>query len=51
VVGDDEMKRNKHSKEFKLQVVKEAIETGNKAEVARRYEIASNMLHSLGERI
>ncbi|CAM4496120.1 transposase-like protein [Paenibacillus endophyticus] len=39
------MTRNKHSKEFKRQVVKEAIETGNKALVARRYEIAANMLH------
>ena len=41
----DEMTRNKHSKEFKKQVVKEAIETGNKSAVARRYEIAVNMLH------
>ena len=39
------MKRNKHSKEFKLQVIKEAMETGNKAVVARRYELAANMLH------
>jgi transposase len=45
VTGDDEMKRNKHSKEFKLQIVKEAVETGNTAAVARRYEIAANMLH------
>ncbi|WP_200860784.1 hypothetical protein [Anoxybacillus flavithermus] len=28
------MKRRKHSKEFKLQVVKEALEVGNKALVA-----------------
>jgi len=39
------LKRNKHSKEFKLQVIKEAMETGNKAAVARRYELATNMLH------
>ena len=39
------LKRNKHSREFKLQVIKEALETGNKAAVARRYEIAANMLH------
>ncbi|WP_152380558.1 transposase [Paenibacillus brasilensis] len=39
------MTRNKHSREFKCQIVKEAIETGNKAAVARRYEIAVNMLH------
>jgi transposase len=44
VTGDDEMTRNKHSKEFKLQIIKEAMETGNKAAVARRYEIAANML-------
>ncbi|UNK20143.1 hypothetical protein MNQ98_09070 [Paenibacillus sp. N3/727] len=39
------MTRNKHSIDFKRQVVKEAIETGNKAAVAGRYEIAANMLH------
>lgn len=39
------MKRTKHPTEFKLQVVKEALETGNKSAVARRYEIAVNMLH------
>jgi transposase len=43
--GMPTMKRNKYSTEFKLQVVKEAMETGNKAAVARRYEIGSNMLH------
>lgn len=40
-----ELVRNKHSKEFKLQVVKEARESNNVAAVARRYEIASNMVH------
>lgn len=45
MTGDDETKRIRHSKDFKLQVVKEALETGNKAAVARRYEIAPNMLH------
>lgn len=45
MTGDDEMKRTKHSTNFKLQLVKEALETGNKAAVARRYEIATNMLH------
>ena len=39
------MKQTKHSTYFKLQLVKEALETGNKAAVARRYEIATNMLH------
>jgi transposase len=39
------MKRTKYSNEFKVQVVKEALETRNKAAVARRYELASNMLH------
>lgn len=37
--------RNKHSKEFKLKVIKEAKETGNVSAVARRYELAVNMLH------
>lgn len=39
------MKRTRHSNDFKLQIVKEALESGNKAAVARRYEIATNMLH------
>jgi len=38
------MKRRKHSKEFKLQVVKEASEVGNKALVARRYELSPNLV-------
>jgi transposase len=38
------MKRRKHSKEFKLQVVKEALEVGNKALVARRYEFSPNLV-------
>ncbi|MDE8565762.1 transposase [Anoxybacillus rupiensis] len=38
------MKRRKHSKEFKLQVVKEALEVGNKALVARRYDLSSNLV-------
>ncbi|MDQ0221459.1 transposase-like protein [Peribacillus cavernae] len=38
------MKRTKHSKDFKLQVVKEATETGNKSLVARRYELNPNMV-------
>ncbi|AQR76243.1 transposase IS3/IS911 family protein [Paenibacillus larvae subsp. larvae] len=39
------MRRTKYSNEFKVQVVKEALETRNKAAVARRYELTSNMLH------
>jgi transposase len=38
------MKRTKHSKEFKLQVIKEAQETGNNTLVARRYELNPNMV-------
>jgi transposase len=38
------MKRRKHSKEIKLQVVKEALEVGNKALVARRYELSPNLV-------
>jgi transposase-like protein len=38
------LKRTKHSKDFKLQVVKEAIETGNNTLVARRYELNPNMV-------
>lgn len=38
------MPRTKHSKKFKLQVIKEATETGNKALVARRYNLNPNMV-------
>lgn len=39
------MARSKHSKEFKLQVIKEATETGNATLVARRYELNANMVN------
>ncbi|MCM2534377.1 IS3 family transposase [Neobacillus pocheonensis] len=39
------MKRTQHPKEFKVQVCKEAIDTGNAAVVARRYELSSNMVN------
>ncbi|EGL81411.1 transposase IS3/IS911 family protein [Caldalkalibacillus thermarum TA2.A1] len=39
------MKRQRHSVEFKIQVVKEALEAGNKAAVARRYDIHPNLVH------
>jgi transposase-like protein len=38
------MKRTNHSKDFKLQVVKEATETGNNSLVARRYQLNPNMV-------
>jgi transposase len=40
------MKRRKHSKEVKLQVVKEALEVGNKALVARRYDLSPNLVQN-----
>lgn len=39
------VKRQKHSREFKVQVVKEALETGNKTAVARRYDLHPNLVH------
>lgn len=39
------MKRTKHPREFKIQVSKEAIETGNASLVARRYELSPNMVN------
>lgn len=39
------MQRRKHSEEFKRQVVQEAIETGNKALVARRHQLSPNLVH------
>jgi transposase len=38
------MQRKKYSPEFKQQVVKEAMETGNSAVVARRYDLNTNMV-------
>lgn len=38
------MKRTKHSKEFKIQVIKESMETGKTSIVARRYELNPNMV-------
>lgn len=38
------MQRRKHSVEFKQQVVQEAIDTGNRALVARRYELSPNLV-------
>ncbi|WP_077299966.1 transposase [Virgibacillus pantothenticus] len=38
------MKRTRHSKEFKIQVIKEAMETGKTSIVARRYELNPNMV-------
>lgn len=37
-------KRRRHSSEAKLQVVKEALETGNGALVARRHELSASMV-------
>jgi putative transposase len=44
MLGGFLVKRNKYPKEFKLQVVREAKEVGNKAAVARRYEIHANLV-------
>ncbi|MBO8170246.1 MAG: transposase [Thermoanaerobacteraceae bacterium] len=39
------MKRKRYSPEFKLKVVKETIETGNGAMVARKHELNPNMVN------
>ncbi|MED4400054.1 transposase [Metabacillus fastidiosus] len=39
------MQRRKHSEEFKKQLVQEAMETGNKALVARRHQLSPNLIH------
>lgn len=38
------MRHNTYTQEFKQQIIKEAIETGNCSIVARRYEINPNVL-------
>ncbi len=38
------MQRKKYTTEFKQQVIKEAMETGNSAVVARRYDLSTNMV-------
>jgi len=40
------MEKQQYTEEFKLQVLKECIETGNVAIVARRHEISSNTIHT-----
>jgi transposase len=37
------MQRKRYTEEFKQQVIKEAMETGNSAVAARRYELNTNM--------
>ncbi|MBM7586114.1 transposase-like protein [Bacillus pakistanensis] len=39
------MKRKRHNKEFKIQVSLEAIDEGNAASVARRYDLSSTMVN------
>ena len=38
------MKRKRHTQKFKDQVIKEALETGNSALVARRYELSGSLV-------
>ncbi len=38
------MQRRRYTEEFKQQVIKEAMETGNSAIVARRYDLNTNMV-------
>ncbi|NMB42335.1 MAG: transposase [Firmicutes bacterium] len=38
------MKRKRHTQEFKDQVIKEALETGNSALVARRHELSGSLV-------
>jgi transposase len=39
------MKRKRYSQDFRMQVVKEALETGNASLVARRYEIHNGVVN------
>lgn len=39
------MARQRYTKEFKQQVIKEAQSVGNVAQVAKRYELATNMVY------
>lgn len=38
------MRRKRYTQEFKDQVIKEALETGNSAIVARRYELSGSLV-------
>ncbi|MBZ4687109.1 MAG: transposase [Clostridia bacterium] len=38
------MQRKKYTKEFKEQVIKEAMETSNSSVVVRRYDLNTNMV-------
>lgn len=44
-IGGEIMKRTRYSKDFKIKVVKEAIESGNKSEIARRYVLSVGLVH------
>lgn len=39
------MNRKRYTQEFKLSVVKEALEVGNAAQVARRHDITANLVY------
>lgn len=39
------MKRSRYTKEFKIKVVREAIESGNKSQIARRYVLSVGLVH------
>ena len=41
------MRRKRYTQEFKDQVIKEAMETGNSAIVARRYELSGSLVARL----
>lgn len=42
---DKGLKRASYSTEFKVQIVKEAIETGNKSLVARKHVLSVGLVH------
>ncbi len=44
-IGGECVKRTRYSKDFKIKVVKEAIESGNKSQIARRYVLSVGLVH------
>jgi transposase len=45
IYGVDIMKRKQYLKEFKIKVCKDAINTGNAANIARHYDICPKMVN------
>ncbi|WP_096202027.1 helix-turn-helix domain-containing protein [Bacillus sp. FJAT-45350] len=42
---DERTKRSRYTRDFKVKIVKEAMESGNKSLIARRYVLSVGLVH------